>query len=53
MSDPYEIRKATDGRFYYVEVGANGEDLNVSQMYDTEEHAEEGRDAAIERAQAE
>ena len=50
---PFEGRESDDGRFYYVEVGANGEDMNTSQMYETAEHAREGAEAADARAEAE
>jgi hypothetical protein len=47
---PYRGYPAGDGSYYYVEVGANGEDMNVSETYSTKEHAEEGAQAALERA---
>jgi uncharacterized protein YegP (UPF0339 family) len=48
---PYEGRRADDGSYYYVEVGGNGEDMNVSETYGTKEHAEEGAAAAaLDRA---
>ena len=48
---PYEGRKAGDGSFYYAEVGANREDMNVSETYSTKEHAEEGARSALAAAQ--
>jgi len=47
---PFEGRKAEDGSFYYVEVGGNGEDMATSETYETKEHAEEGAQAALDRA---
>jgi uncharacterized protein YegP (UPF0339 family) len=50
---PYEGREAKDGSFYYVEVAANGEDMNVSETFGTAEHAKEGAESALARAREE
>jgi hypothetical protein len=47
---PFHGWTAEDGSAYYTEVGGNGEVLNTSQMYETREHAEEGAQAALDRA---
>lgn len=50
---PYVGWPSSDGRFFYEEVGGNGEVMNASQMYETEEHAEEGARSALDTARGE
>lgn len=50
---PYHWREARDGSWYYVEIGGNGETLNTSEMYTTEQHAREGAEAALRVAREE
>jgi uncharacterized protein YegP (UPF0339 family) len=47
---PYVGWPSADGRFFYEEIAGNGEIENTSQMYETAEHAEEGAQAALDRA---
>lgn len=47
---PFKGYPADDGSFYYVEVGGNGEDMNVSETYLTVEHAREGAEARRRRS---
>jgi hypothetical protein len=48
---PYVGWPSDDGRFFYEEVGGNGEIMNTSQMFETTEHAEEGAHSALAAAQ--
>lgn len=50
---PYIGWPSADGRFFYEEVGGNGEILNVSEEFTTRQHAEEGARSALAAAQGE
>jgi uncharacterized protein len=46
VSARYEVRKASDGSFYYVLLAANSEVLSTSETYETHSDAERAVESA-------